>query len=120
MAGRRFRLRPRLRMTELSLLAVVAVTLTAGAVSLGATQQYRAVIEAGGLPKALELAPPDAQGLLAYLLALFGVHLLLVVAGRRLDEILLPAVAMLGGIGLLLMQRLPQDLVTQSIPFAAS
>ena len=35
-------------------------------------------------------------------------------AGRRTDQVLLPAAAMLGGIGLLLMQRLPQGLVTQS------
>ena len=35
-------------------------------------------------------------------------------AGRRTDQILLPTVAMLGGISLLLMQRLPQDLVTQT------
>jgi cell division protein FtsW (lipid II flippase) len=34
----------------------------------------------------------------------------LVVAGRRTDQILLPAVGLLGGIGLLLMERLPQDL----------
>ncbi len=37
-----------------------------------------------------------------------------VLAGRRTDQILLPAVAMLGGISLLLMERLPQDLVTQT------
>ena len=34
-------------------------------------------------------------------------------AGRRTDQILLPVVGLLGGISLLLMQRLPQDLVTQ-------
>ena len=33
-------------------------------------------------------------------------------AGRRTDQVLLPAVGLLGGLGLLLMQRLPQDLVT--------
>ena len=49
-----------------------------------------------------------------YLAALFGVHVAFVLAGRRTDQVLLPAVAMLGGLGLLLMQRLPQDLVTQS------
>ena len=31
-------------------------------------------------------------------------------AGRRTDQLLLPAVGLLGGIGLLLMIRLPQDL----------
>ena len=49
-----------------------------------------------------------------YLAALLGVHVAFVLAGRRTDQVLLPAVAMLGGLGLLLMQRLPQDLVTQS------
>ena len=38
-----------------------------------------------------------------------------VVAGRRLDEVILPAAAFLGGIGLLVMERLPQDLVVQEI-----
>ena len=41
-------------------------------------------------------------------------HAAQVLAGRRTDQILLPTVAMLGGISLLLMQRLPQDLVTQT------
>ena len=57
--------------------------------------------------------PPDLRGLVVYLLALFVVHLAFVLAGRRTDQVLLPATAMLGGIGLLLMQRLPQDLVVQ-------
>ena len=33
--------------------------------------------------------------------------------GRRTDQVLLPAVSLLGGISLLLMERLPQDLVVQ-------
>ena len=37
-------------------------------------------------------------------------HAALVIAGRRTDQILLPTVGLLGGIGLLLMERLPQDL----------
>ncbi len=41
-------------------------------------------------------------------------HLAFVGAGRRTDQVLLPTVGMLGGIGLLLMQRLPQTLVVQS------
>ena len=48
-----------------------------------------------------------------YLAALLVAHLAQVLAGRRTDQILLPASAMLGGISLLLMQRLPQDLVDQ-------
>ena len=43
------------------------------------------------------------------------IHAVFVVAGREMDEILFPAVAMLGGISLLLMERLPQDLVVQRI-----
>ncbi len=38
-----------------------------------------------------------------------------ILAGRRSDQVLLPVVGMLGGISLLLMQRLPQDLVTMDL-----
>jgi cell division protein FtsW (lipid II flippase) len=112
--ARAFRIRPRPRPTELTLLAFVAVALVIGAVSLGATQQYRAALNAGRTLEALDFAPPDPRALLVYLGALFLVHAAFVVAGRRTDQVLLPAAGMLGGIGLLLMQRLPQDLVTQS------
>src|SRR5262249_58276773 len=61
----------------------------------------------------LHLMPPDARGLVVYLGALFLVHAAFVVSGRRLDQVLLPTIGLLGGIGLLLMQRLPQDLVSQ-------
>ena len=37
-------------------------------------------------------------------------HGALVLAGRRTDQILLPTIGLLGGIGLLLMERLPQNL----------
>jgi cell division protein FtsW (lipid II flippase) len=109
-----FRLHPRPRTTELLLLAIVAATLLVGGASLGATQQLRAVTRSGGELAVLDFLPPDAQGLLVYLAALLGVHVAFVLAGRRTDQVLLPAVAMLGGLGLLLMQRLPQNLVTQS------
>jgi cell division protein FtsW (lipid II flippase) len=36
-------------------------------------------------------------------------------AGRRTDQVLLPAVGLLGGISLLLMERLPQNLVVQTV-----
>ncbi len=108
------RIRPRPRTTELLLLAFVALTLVVGAASLGATQQVREAARAGVELSGLDLTPPDAQGLLVYLAALLFVHLAFVLSGRRTDEVLLPTAAMLGGIGLLLMQRLPQDLVTQS------
>jgi cell division protein FtsW (lipid II flippase) len=63
-----------------------------------------------------EAPPPDlivlaSPGLvLVYIAGLFAVHLALVLAGRRTDQILLPTMGLLGGIGLLFMIRLPQDL----------
>jgi cell division protein FtsW (lipid II flippase) len=54
--------------------------------------------------------PANAGLLLIYLGALFLVHAALVLAGRRTDQFLLPTVGLLGGIGLLLMERLPQGL----------
>ena len=108
-----FRLHPRPRPTELGLLGIVAAATVVGAASLGATQRYRAAIEAGGPPASLDFSPPDPRGLVVYLAALGLVHLVFVLAGRRTDQVLLPAVGMLGGIGLLLMQRLPQDTVVQ-------
>ena len=95
------RIRPRPRWLELRLLALVALALVVGSVSLGTT-----VTGQVGLY--------DAQGLAVYIAALFAAHAAQVLAGRRTDQILLPTVAMLGGISLLLMERLPQDLVSQS------
>lgn len=114
-AGRIPRIRPRLRNVELGLLAIVATALVVGGASLGATERWLQAQAAGEKLPAFGFAPPDPRGLGAYLLALLMVHVAFVLAGRRTDQILLPAVGMLGGIGLLLMQRLPQDLVTQSI-----
>ena len=65
-------------------------------------------------PTGVDLTLLDARALAAYVAGLFAVHLLFVATGRRTDQVLLPAVGMLGGLGLLLMQRLPQSLVTQS------
>jgi len=101
-------IRPRLRRRESVLIALVAIALVAGDISLSATHE----IAAGG-PPTLGIADPG--GLAIYLAVLLGVHLAQVLAGRRTDQVLLPAVGMLGGIGLLLMERLPQDLVTQTI-----
>jgi peptidoglycan glycosyltransferase len=72
-------------------------------VSLGTT---RSVLAGDGLA----VRPADPGRLLVYLIALFGAHLAQVLAGRRTDQVLLPAVGLLGGLGLLLMERLPQDL----------
>jgi len=93
---------PRPRWTEARLLAIVGVALVVGSVSLSA-----------GLTGKLALYAP--QGLSVYLLALAGAHVAQVLAGRRSDEVLLPVVGLLGGISLLLMQRLPQDLQTLEV-----
>ena len=93
-------IRPRWRWTETRLLGLVALTLAVGSVSLS-----------GGLTGTLGLYDP--QTLLIYLAALAVGHLAFVVAGRRTDQILFPVMGLLGGISLLLMQRLPQDFVTQ-------
>jgi cell division protein FtsW (lipid II flippase) len=109
----RWRVRPRTRNTELALLGIAATALLVGGVSLGATMSAQAALQAGRAAGGLELVPHDARGLLAYLAALFLVHISFVLAGRRIDQVLLPTVGLLGGIGLLLMQRLPRDLVEQ-------
>jgi cell division protein FtsW (lipid II flippase) len=108
LARTRIRIRPRLRGRELGLLSVVAATITMGSISLAAT---RAV--ASGAPGAGGWTSifADATALAAYLGALFAAHLVFVLSGRRTDQLLLPTVGMLGGISLLLMERLPQGLV---------
>jgi len=96
------RIRPRPRWLEFRLLVLVAVTVIVGNVSLAATLDGR-----WGLH--------DAAGLALYLGALFAAHVAQVLAGRRTDQILLPTIGLLGGISLLLMERLPQDTIRQSI-----
>jgi cell division protein FtsW (lipid II flippase) len=108
--ARRLRITPRFRGRELTLLVIVAIALVLGDVSLGATRLFRAAQLAGDAPPSDILALAAPALLVVYLVALFAVHAALVVAGRRTDQILLPTVGMLGGIGLLLMIRLPQDL----------
>ena len=94
-------IRPRPRWTELRLLGLVAITLVVGSVSLAATVDGHFRLY-------------DAQGLGIYLVALLVAHVAQVLAGRRTDQILLPTIGLLGGISLLLMERLPQDLVSQT------
>jgi len=83
------------------LLGLVAIALAVGSLSLAATVDHTFKLY-------------DPEGLAIYLIALVVVHAAQVLAGRRTDQVLLPTVAMLGGLSLLLMQRLPQDLVTQT------
>jgi cell division protein FtsW (lipid II flippase) len=108
--ARRFRIRPRFRGRELTLLIFVSFALLAGDVSLGATRLLKAAQDAGEQPPADLVALAAPALLTIYLAGLFLVHAALVLAGRRTDQILLPTMGLLGGIGLLLMIRLPQDL----------
>jgi len=102
--------RPRARWLELRLLLVVAAGLVVGSVSLGATVRGR---PADGVPllDPEVWMPHDTVALGIYLGVLFAGHAAQVLAGRRSDQVLLPAVGLLGGISLLLMERLPQDRV---------
>jgi cell division protein FtsW (lipid II flippase) len=102
-------IRPRFRGRELGLLLLVGLTVTIGSVALGATQRLAAAGDAAPSLAAL-FAPADAGILATYLGALLAAHLVFVIAGRRTDQVILPAVGLLGGIGLLLMERLPQSL----------
>ncbi len=105
-------IRPRTRWREFWLLVLVGITLTIGSVSLNATVVAADAEQGAALP-AGALAPYRGGLLLVYLGALLAAHLAQVLAGRRSDQVLLPAVGMLGGISLLLMSRLPQDLAGQ-------
>jgi cell division protein FtsW (lipid II flippase) len=102
-------IRPRLRGRELGLLVIVGATITVGSIALGATQRLAAAGDHTPAPATL-FAPASVEILATYLGALLAAHLVLVLAGRRTDQVLLPAVGLLGGIGLLLMERLPQSL----------
>jgi len=95
-------IRPRARQREFGLLLLVGLTLFVGWMSLASLRA--GTITAG-----------DFSPLLSYAAVLAVIHVAFVVTGRHMDQILLPAVAMLGGLSLLLMERLPQDLVVQQI-----
>ena len=100
------RLHPRLRHRELGLLLIVALALPVGSASLAATRALGTAKSppTGGFPFA------DGVALAWYLGGLFAAHFLFVLSGRRTDQVLLPTVGLLGGISLLLMERLPQGL----------
>jgi cell division protein FtsW (lipid II flippase) len=87
------------------LLALVTVALLLGFVTLRSQQ----AIDAGH--DRLTIGDPVVP--LIYLGAVWAVHGLFLLTGRRSDQFLLPAVALLGGLGLLLANRLPQSLVVQ-------
>ena len=100
-------IRPRPRWRELQLLGIVAAAVVVGSISLGLAQQTVAEGASTGL------SPANPFHLAIYLAVVFGAHVAQVLTGRRTDQVLFPAVALLGGISLLLMERLPQDLVVQ-------
>jgi cell division protein FtsW (lipid II flippase) len=102
-------IRPRPRWREARLLLIVAAAVVVGSISLALTGQVADPGESHGL----SLANPFHVAIYLGLLAL--AHLTLVLSGRRVDQILLPTAAMLGGISLLLMERLPQDQVVQTV-----
>ncbi len=93
-------IRPRARWQELRLLLLVGLALAIGSLSLGT-----------GLTGKVGLHDPWGLGI--YLGVLLAAHVAQVLAGRRTDQLLFPSVALLGGLSLLLMERLPQDLVIQ-------
>jgi len=101
-------IRPRPRWREARLLAVVAVTILVGSVSLALAQRTPDAPPGG-------LEPAEPFHLAVYVGVLLLAHVAQVLAGRRTDQVLLPAVGLLGGISLLLMERLPQNLVIQTI-----
>ena len=58
---------------------------------------------------------PGPLGLAIGYVAMFvAAHVILVVSGHRGDQLLLPAVAAMGGIGMIMLNRLPQDLAGTS------
>ena len=97
--------RPRLRQSETGLLAIVSAALFLGFVTLRSQQAMAAGRD--------ELTLGDPTVPLVYLGAVWAVHVAFVLTARRSDQVLLPAVALLGGLGLLLATRLPRSLVVQ-------
>ncbi|MEO8626264.1 MAG: FtsW/RodA/SpoVE family cell cycle protein, partial [Candidatus Limnocylindrales bacterium] len=95
-------IRPRFRWRELRLLVVVALCLTVGWVSLESFRQGQITIG-------------DVALLTIYLVALGVIHVAFVVTGRHMDQILFPTAGLLAGISLLVMNRLPQNLVVQQV-----
>jgi cell division protein FtsW (lipid II flippase) len=102
-------IRPRPRGRETRLLLLVGLTILVGSVSLELAGRVADPGESRGL------SPANPVHLAIYLGLIALAHLALILSGRRVDQVLLPATAMLGGISLLLMERLPQDQVVQTV-----
>ncbi|CAN5722770.1 hypothetical protein BH24CHL8_BH24CHL8_05560 [soil metagenome] len=91
----RIGIRPRFRHQETMLLALTGVALFAGWASLASQQTGRMTFGDLSIPA-------------IYMAILFAVHLVFVLIGRRMDQVLLPVTGLLGSLSLLLMARLPQ------------
>ena len=96
-------IRPRWRGREARLLLLVAARPGIGWLGLASTAAGRPTL---GDP----LGPCSSCWSCSWL-----VHLVLTADGRRRDQVLLPVVGLLMGLSLLLMSRLPQDLVVQRL-----
>jgi len=94
------RFRPRWRGREARLLVLVAIVLAVGWIGLASTAAARPTLG-------------DPRAVMVLLIMLAVVHVVLTVDGRRRDQVLLPVVGLLMGFSVLLMSRLPQDLVVQ-------
>lgn len=95
-------MRPAGRGLETRLLVVVAVGLVLGWSGMTSTLAGR-------------LTMGDPLPVACWILALAGTHVAFMVSGRPLDQMLLPCVGLLGGLSLLMMERMPQGLVQQRI-----
>jgi cell division protein FtsW (lipid II flippase) len=102
-------IRPRPRWREARLLVIAGAAILAGSISLELARRTDATAATAGF------SPAEPVHLAIYLGLLVAAHLAQVLTGRRTDQVLLPAVGLLGGISLLLMERLPQDLVIQRV-----
>ncbi len=60
------------------------------------------------------LEPGDLTLAVGYVALFAGAHLLLVAFGHRGDQLILPAVGAMGGVGMIMLNRLPQDLAGTS------
>ncbi|MGH2383283.1 MAG: FtsW/RodA/SpoVE family cell cycle protein [Candidatus Limnocylindria bacterium] len=60
------------------------------------------------------LEPGDLTLAAGYVALFAGAHLLLVAFGHRGDQLILPAVGAMGGVGMIMLNRLPQDLAGTS------
>lgn len=98
----RVSMRPAGRPLETRLLVIVTVALALGWVGMASTLAGR-------------FTTGDPLPIVCWVLALGGTHLAFMVSGRSLDQVLLPTVGLLGGLSLLILERMPQGFVQQRL-----